>query len=104
MSEAPIPAKRRGLALSQALTRVLLVNGCERTPFGLVMAGVAGLGTVTWQDRSIVAGVCALLLGTVGLTLLRRMARHDPLFWRVYQRNRRYKSFYPARSTPWRAN
>ena len=37
-----------------------------------------------------------------GLAVLRRMARDDPQFWAVYRRNRRYRAYYPARSTPWR--
>ena len=94
----------QGLAISQALTRTLLMAGCERTGFGLVVAAGAGLLMLAWQSWSIPAcmGGITILLG--GLAVLRRMARHDPQWWAVYRRNRRYKAFYPARSTPFRAN
>lgn len=104
MSDASTQPKRRGLAISQALTRVLLMAGCERTGFALVIGAVAGLGMIAWQDWSILAALGALLFGCAGLPLLRRMARHDPMWWKVYTRNRRYARFYPARSTPFRAN
>lgn len=104
MSAQAQEARRRGLAISQALTRVLLMAGCERTGFALVMGAVAGLGMIAWQDWSILAALGALLFGTAGLSALRATARHDPMWWKVYTRNRRYARFYPARSTPFRAS
>jgi type IV secretion system protein VirB3 len=32
------------------------------------------------------------------------MAKADPLMRQVYFRHRRYRTYYPARSTPWRVN
>ncbi len=91
-----------GIKISQALTRPLLIGGCERTGFGLVAGAGAGLLMLAWQSWSVVAGAggAGFLIG--GLALLRRMARNDPQFWAVYRQNRRYRAFYPARSTPWR--
>ncbi len=91
-----------GLAISQALTRPLLIGGCERTGFGLVVGAGAGLLMLAWQSWSVVAaaGGAGILFG--GLSVLRRMARRDPQFWAVYRRNRRYRAYYPARSTPFR--
>jgi len=91
-----------GLLISQALTRPLLIGGCERTGFGLVVGAGAGLLMLAWQSWSVVAAVggAGILFG--GLAVLRRMARRDPQFWAVYRRNRRYRAYYPARSTPFR--
>lgn len=44
------------------------------------------------------------LLWTISIVALRRMAKADPQMRRVYWRQRRYKTYYPARSTPWREN
>lgn len=102
MSGTDTAPRRSGLAISQALTRPLLVAGCERTGFGLVVAAGAGLLMLAWQSWSVVAAVGGVFFLTLGLTALRRMARSDPQFWEVYRRNRRYRISYPARSTPWR--
>ena len=91
-----------GLLISQALTRPLLIGGCERTGFGLVVGAGAGLLMLAWQSWSVVAAAGGASILSGGLAVLRRMARNDPQFWAVYRRNRRYRAFYPARSTPWR--
>ena len=102
MSGTDTRPSKSGLAISQALTRPQLVAGCERAGFGLATGAGAGLVMLAWQSWSPVAAAGGVLFLTLGLTLLRRMARNDPQFWAVYQRNRRYRAFYPARSTPWR--
>lgn len=40
----------------------------------------------------------------VSLNRLRMMAKSDPRMRAVYLRHRRYKAYYPARSTPFRKN
>ena len=91
-----------GIMISQALTRPLLIGGCERTGFGLVVGAGAGLLMLAWQSWSVVAAAGGAGILSGGLAALRWMARNDPQFWAVYRRNRRYRAFYPARSTPWR--
>lgn len=50
----------------------------------------------------------AVFVGAVfwvaSLWILRRMAKADPKMRFVYLRQRRYKPYYPARSTPFRMN
>ena len=36
--------------------------------------------------------------------MFRKMAKSDPRMRQVYIRHRKYKSYYPARSTPFRIN
>ena len=43
-------------------------------------------------------------LWVVALFLFRLMAKADPQMRYVYMRHRRYKAYYPARSTPFRGN
>lgn len=51
---------------------------------------------------------CAFIVGVIfwftGLWVLRRMAKSDPYMRAIYLRQRRYQSYYPARSTPFRSN
>ena len=91
-----------GLLIRPAGTRPLLIGGCERTGCGLVGGAGAGLLMLAWQSWSVVAAAGGAGILSGGLAVLRRMARDDPQFWAVYRRNRRYRAFYPARSTPWR--
>lgn len=84
-----------------------LFAGVERTALGWVLAPAAGFGMLAFQMpllgwRQFAAGGLAALVLVCGLWGLRRVARHDPMFWRVSRKNRRYRRFYPARSTPCR--
>lgn len=85
-----------------------LFAGVERTALGWVIAPAAGFGMLAFQmpllsSRQFAAAALAALVLIGGLWGLRRVARHDPIFWRVSRRNRRYRRFYPARSTPYRS-
>lgn len=53
--------------------------------------------------RQFAAGGLAAFVVILGLWVLRRVARHDPIFWKVSRRSRRYRPHYPARSTPYRS-
>ena len=50
------------------------------------------------------ATILGLVLWFASLFLLRLMAKSDPKMRFVYLRHRRYKPYYPARSTPFRVN
>lgn len=50
------------------------------------------------------ATVVGLLLWFGALFLCRLMAKSDPKLRFVYMRHRKYKPYYPARSTPFREN
>lgn len=52
----------------------------------------------------IEAAIFGVSLWIVTLYLLREMAKVDPLMRDIYIRHIKYKPFYPARSTPQRAN
>lgn len=85
-----------------------LFAGVERTALGWVLAPTAGFAMLAFQmpllswRQAAAAGLAALVL-MGGLWGLRRVARHDPLFWKVSRMSRRYRRFYPARSTPQRS-
>lgn len=63
----------------------------------VMISGTLIIFILDW--RSAIAGV---VFWIVSVYLLRRMAKADPYARDVFMRNRRYKSYYPARPTPYR--
>ena len=57
-----------------------------------------------FSAQEVRATVMGLGLWTMALFLLRLMAKADPMMRFVYLRHRRYRDYYPARSTPYRVN
>jgi len=57
-----------------------------------------------FSAQELRATVVGLSLWFVALYLLRLMAKSDPKMRQVYIRQRRYKRYYAARSTPFRIN
>jgi type IV secretion system protein VirB3 len=57
-----------------------------------------------FSAQELRATVMGLGLWTLSLFLLRLMAKADPMMRFVYLRHRRYRDYYPARSTPYRVN
>ena len=69
----------------------------------VMMAGVLAFALIfeAQEFRALVAGT---MLWFGALFACRRMAKADPQMRFVYMRHRRYRSYYPARSTPFRTN
>ena len=61
-------------------------------------------GALVFSAQEVKATVFGVLLWIVALYLLRLMAKSDPKMRAVYMRHRKYKTYYPARSTPFREN
>ncbi len=70
-----------------------LVLFCGAVAFALVFTA-----------QEVRAGIIGVSLWVAVLYLLRLMAKADPKLRLVYLRQLIYKSYYPARSTPWRDN
>lgn len=102
MSQEPrqIPTQElRRIPIHRVATRPTLLLGVDREML-LFLTLVVGILTV-WAMNWIAAGIGGAVW-VAGLGALRLMAKSDPLLRRVYVRARRYKPYYPARSTPWR--
>lgn len=93
---------RQVKAIPPSLVRPLLVGGAERTPAGIVCAAGAAFCALGWQLHSWVAACVGIFVLSVGMGLLRRIAKLDPLMFQVYPRQMRYRAFYPARAVPTR--
>jgi type IV secretory pathway TrbD component len=89
----------RRTPIYRALHRPQLLLGGDRELVlvsGLLCFGLAAAAV------NVTAIVVGTLLWFVCLALLRRIARADPDMRRVYARYLRYRSYYPARSRPYR--
>lgn len=94
MALRTIPLRRSG-------NRHNLFMGGDRE---LVMFAGLLAGALIFSAQDLRATVFGVMLWVAALFVLRLMAKADPKLRHVYLRHRRYRSYYPARSTPFRDN
>ena len=91
----------RQVSIHRAGNRPNLFMGGDRE---LVMfTGLIAFALI-FSAQELQATLFGLMLWFGTLYLLRKMAKADPLMRFIYLRHRRYKRYYPARSTPFRRN
>ena len=88
--------EQREQPLHRSLTQPILLGGAERE-LAILEGTVIACFTVGLGFHLATIGM-ALVIGTVGHSLLKRAARHDPQMSRVYIRHVRYRISYPARA------
>ena len=91
----------RLMPIRRAGNRPSLFMGGDRE---LVMFTGLLAGSLVFTAQEWKATVFGGLLWFTSLYLLRLMAKSDACLRQVYMRHRRYKGYYPARSTPFREN
>lgn len=91
----------RTVPIHRAGNRPNLFMGGDRE---LVMFCGLLSGALIFSAQEWGATIFGVLLWIIALYLLRLMAKADPRMRTVYMRHRRYKSYYPARATPFREN
>jgi type IV secretion system protein TrbD len=91
----------RRVTLHRAGIRPHLLLGGDRE---LVLCSGLLTGSLTVTSFHWPSILTGILLWTVALFVLRRMAKADPLMRAVYQRHLLYQRYYPARSRPYREN
>ncbi|MGL4734166.1 MAG: conjugal transfer protein TrbD [Enterovibrio sp.] len=91
----------RTIPIRRAGNRENLFIGGDRE---LVMFSGLLAGALIFSAQELRATVFGLLLWFGALFACRLMAKSDPKLRHVYLRHRRYKAYYPARSTPYREN
>ena len=83
----------------RALHRSNLILGGDRGWMIFVLFITGMLVLVSMNTVSLITG---MIFGFVGVTALRVMAKIDPLLIQVYQRQVRYRDYYPNYSRPFR--
>ena len=91
----------RTIPIRQTGNRHNLFMGGDRE---LVMFSGLLAGALVFSAQEWKATFFGIFLWFTSLYLLRLMAKSDPKMRAVYMRHRRYKPYYPARSTPFREN
>ncbi|MDA8232797.1 MAG: conjugal transfer protein TrbD [Magnetospirillum sp.] len=89
------------LPINQAFTQPNLFAGGERNlvlTAGLIAVGIAVTG------MNIPAAAAGVVIWFFSMWALRKMAKADPYMSTVYLRYLKYKTYYPARSRPYREN
>lgn len=91
----------RAIPIRRAGNRANLFMGGDRE-----MVMLAGLfaGALIFTAQDLRATAFGIFLWFGALHVLRLMAKADPVLRHVYLRHRRYKAYYPPRSTPFRNN
>jgi type IV secretion system protein TrbD len=86
------------VTIHASLVRAFTFLGGERNLvigggfFCLYLAFIFSLKYGIWWGIPIAAS-----LWIVWITLMQKMAAHDPMMWQVIKRHRKYRGFYPAR-------
>lgn len=91
----------RAISIRRAGNRDNLFMGGDRE---LVMFSGLLAFALIFSAQELRATVIGLFLWFGALFACRLMAKADPKLRHVYLRHRRYRSYYPARSTPFRIN
>lgn len=92
----------RTIPIRRVASRTNLFMGGDRelVMFSILLAAVLIFATQDW----IAAGV-GIVIWAGALTLLRKMAKSDPMMRQVYMRSLKYnQSYYAPRATPFRNN
>lgn len=88
----------RTYPIYQSLHRHDFVMGGERE---LVLCATLFCVMVGFGGMTLVACTVALATWLLAISVLRRMAKADPMMSKIWLRHLRQQDFYPARSTPW---
>lgn len=91
----------RTIPIRRAGNRENLFMGGDRE---LVMFAGLVASALVFTAQEFRATVFGLVLWIGALFVFRLMAKADPKMRHVYLRHRRYKAYYPPRSTPFRDN
>jgi type IV secretion system protein VirB3 len=91
----------RTIPIRRAGNRTNLFMGGDREL--VLFTGLLAFALI-FSAQELKATIFGIVLWTVSLSIFRIMAKADPQMRFVYLRSRKYKKYYPARSTPFRIN
>ena len=81
--------------INKSLIRYELTLGAESELVGVL---AVFCGVIVFADISLVNGIIAAGLWFIGLFFLRRLAKIDPIFFKVYQNYLAHQKYYPAKT------
>ncbi len=85
--------------INRSLIRYELTLGGESELIGVL---AVFCGAVVFANMNLINGIIAGGLWFIGLFFLRRLAKIDPIFFKVYQNYLAYQKYYPAKTPKWR--
>ena len=88
----------RKIRIARALTRPALIAGCERKPL-IALGMICTVMAITMNPYMIVGAIRFI---AVGIGILRRMAKNDPIMIRIYLRHIKFKKFYMSKPSIYR--
>ncbi len=91
----------RTIPIRRAGNRTNLFMGGDRE--GVMFSGLLSAALI-FTAQTLIATVYGVVLWLVAVGIFRQMAKSDPMMRQIYLRHRRYKSYYPATSSPFRNN
>jgi type IV secretory pathway TrbD component len=90
-----VNAQPRMLAIHTSLIRPILLMGAERE---LVLISAILAAVLVMSLERLLFTIVGIVFWSIGLVALRRAAKADPQFSRVYLRHTRYPAYYAAQS------
>lgn len=84
--------------INKSLTRYQLIFGTEREL--LIFLGLVSV-LIPYSAPTIITIIVGILIWCVGLFFLRRLAKFDPIFFKVFQRFYSHQKYYPAKTPRW---
>ncbi len=88
----------RKIKVARALTRPALIAGCERTPL-IALGMVCTIMGITMNPYMIFGAICIL---AIGIGVLRRMAKSDPIMIKIYLRHIKFQKRYMSKPSIYR--
>jgi type IV secretion system protein VirB3 len=83
----------RKIKIARALTRPALIAGCERIPL-IALGMICIVMTITMKLYLVLS---SLGVAFIGIGILRRMAKKDPIMVTIYLRHIKFNRLYQAK-------
>lgn len=88
----------RRIKIARALTRPALIVGCERIP--LIALGMICITMAITVKLYLILG--SLCIAFIGVGVLRRIAKKDPIMFTIYLRHIKFNRLYQAKPSIYR--
>lgn len=87
--------------INKSLIRYKLIAGAEKEAV-ILLATLCGC--ITYSKPGITTGCLAGTVYLIGMFFLRRLAKYDPIYLKIFQRALQYQNYYSAKTSKWRTD